>query len=508
MRITIIGRDEFRPDTAKARIVLQIDNWDDFNFVTMFKVWVFDSSGVGHDLGHVKIGFVGQKKHEPTHSSLKRRIQRLPDKYFSVGTSNEYYSTLLELSQKDRDSVLVALNDIAFNESHLNLASDEEVFSTSLLRDVSLSEIKGQFVRLLQGETLLSNFEFIYRRPEESELSQIKMDFEVVARSEPSTNIHAIIGRNGSGKTTILNDIIRSVNDKEDLDPRLYEQDVFEDEQPIKADYFSTLISVSFSAFDHFDPPDDQSDPSKGTCYYYVGLKDPADLGRLRSHEALHEDFLSALEDCIRQDDRRVAWVNSIRALESDKNFNDMELTDLVDLKGEERRDRALYLLENMSAGHTVVLLITTRLVSRVAEKSLVLIDEPESHLHPPLLSAFVRALSELLTKRNGVAIIATHSPVVLQEVPKSCVWKLMRSGIAGSQVRPSLETFGENVGVLTRDVFGLEVSSSGFHKLLQQFVDGGANYEDVLDRLNGQLGQEGQALLSLMINERDRDAL
>lgn len=47
------------------------------------------------------------------------------------------------------------------------------------------------------------------------------------------------------------------------------------------------------------------------------------------------------------------------------------------------------------------------------------LIDEPEGHLHPPLLSAFVRALSELLVNRNGVAIIATHSPVVLQEVPR-----------------------------------------------------------------------------------------
>lgn len=59
--------------------------------------------------------------------------------------------------------------------------------------------------------------------------------------------------------------------------------------------------------------------------------------------------------------------------------------------------------------------------------KTLVLIDEPESHLHPPLLSAFIRALSDLLLDRNGLSIIATHSPVVLQEVPKRCVWKINR---------------------------------------------------------------------------------
>lgn len=59
------------------------------------------------------------------------------------------------------------------------------------------------------------------------------------------------------------------------------------------------------------------------------------------------------------------------------------------------------------------------------------MLDEPESHLHPPLLSAFIRSLSELLILRNGVAIIATHSPVILQEVPKRCAWILNRSGIS-----------------------------------------------------------------------------
>ncbi|MEK5757114.1 AAA family ATPase, partial [Acinetobacter variabilis] len=75
-------------------------------------------------------------------------------------------------------------------------------------------------------------------------------------------------------------------------------------------------------------------------------------------------------------------------------------------------------LFGQLSSGHKIVLLILTRLVETVDEATLVLIDEPESHLHPPLLSAFMSALTELLEDRNGVAIIATHSPVVVQEVP------------------------------------------------------------------------------------------
>jgi ABC-type cobalamin/Fe3+-siderophores transport system ATPase subunit len=155
---------------------------------------------------------------------------------------------------------------------------------------------------------------------------------------------------------------------------------------------------------------------------------------------------------------------------------------------------------ERMSSGHAIVLLTMTRLVDTVDEKTLVLMDEPESHLHPPLLSAFTRALSDLLTDRNGVAIIATHSPVVAQEVPRSCVWLMERSRAVGATSRPQLETFGENVGVLTREIFGLEVSRSGFHDMLRQAVDQGQTYDEIVSDYKGRLGFEAQALLRALI--------
>jgi ABC-type multidrug transport system ATPase subunit len=143
-------------------------------------------------------------------------------------------------------------------------------------------------------------------------------------------------------------------------------------------------------------------------------------------------------------------------------------------------------------------------LVDTIEEKTLVLMDEPESHLHPPLLSAFTRALSELLQDRNGVAIIATHSPVLVQEVPKSCVWKLTRLRTAGRSDRPERETFGENVGVLTREIFGLEVTKSGFHEVLQNAVDEGGNFESIMLDYEDQLGIEAQALLRTLLATRN----
>lgn len=145
-----------------------------------------------------------------------------------------------------------------------------------------------------------------------------------------------------------------------------------------------------------------------------------------------------------------------------------------------------------------------TQLVATVEEKTLVLLDEPESHLHPPLLSAFIRALSNLLDNRNGVAIIATHSPVVLQEIPKSCVWKIERTRKRTDPFRPQIETFGENVGVLTREVFGLEVIKSGFHNLLTKQVETGKSYDEILFEFNEQLGTEARVLLKTLIRIRD----
>lgn len=146
----------------------------------------------------------------------------------------------------------------------------------------------------------------------------------------------------------------------------------------------------------------------------------------------------------------------------------------------------------SLSSGHGSVLLTLTRLVELVDEKTLVLIDEPESHLHPPLLSALVRSLSSLLQNRNGVAVIATHSPVVLQEVPRSNVWHLQRSGSVTAASRPSRETFGENVGILTRDIFGLEVQQSGFHDLIEKAANAfNGDFDLVCKYFNSQLGGE-----------------
>lgn len=316
---------------------------------------------------------------------------------------------------------------------------------------------------------------------------------------KPSTNIHAIIGRNGVGKTTLLNGMIKSyLNIDSEFGDFLIQNHSYLFEKrfnKISNDYFSHLVAVSFSVFDPFVP-----ESNKDKNYFYIGLK-KNETELKKPDDYFEKDFIESWNEYILPyTEKKERWLKAIKNLESDDNFAYMNLSSLISYN----KNEIVETLKGMSSGHLSVLLIITQLVATVEEKTLVLLDEPESHLHPPLLSAFIRALSELLDNRNGVAIIATHSPVVLQEIPKSCVWKIVRTGKTTEAFRLPDETFGENVGVLTREVFGLEVEKSGFHKLLSDSVSQGGTYDEILASYNGQLGREGKLLLKTLIKLRD----
>lgn len=521
INIKLVERGKSPPSQGVNTAYLTIDKWNDFSYVTLFYLYIYDKEGNKHDIGHVKIGFVGQDISTSTHSTLSKSFSSLPDDYFSLGQDIEYYQKLASLSPQLKEDVLNALNDMVFNLALIEVAQDEDVLRTSLLRDVSLSVIKGQFCRVLAGQPPLTDFKFSFVRPEQHDFSGIQLDFEVEASSTPSTNIHAIIGRNGVGKTTLLNNMIDAITNREVEKCGFYSEGLFE-RQPIDKDYFSSLVSVSFSAFDPFEPPHEQPDPSKGTCYFYVGLKNRKNPEKHRTSTALQRDCAKALTECFRNKGNARRWREAISRLSSDENFDYMGLGILEENYQNLRESTThpqsgagdfikLYYesvqpyLQRMSSGHAIVLLTITKLVATVEEKTLVLLDEPESHLHPPLLSAFIRALSDLLYDRNGVAIIATHSPVVLQEVPKSCVWKINRVRLSTTSRRPDIETFGENVGTLTREVFGLEVPKSGFHDLLTKSVEEGGTYNEILGKYDFQLGMEGRALLKALVVHRDK---
>jgi hypothetical protein len=80
--------------------------------------------------------------------------------------------------------------------------------------------------------------------------------------------------------------------------------------------------------------------------------------------------------------------------------------------------------------------------------------------------------------------------------VPRKCAYKLRRSGRSQSAERLSIESFGESVGILSSEVFSLELSDSGFHRMLTTAALELGTYENVLNHFHGELGFEARGLL------------
>ena len=123
-----------------------------------------------------------------------------------------------------------------------------------------------------------------------------------------------------------------------------------------------------------------------------------------------------------------------LHMLTSDPMFSESEIVTYCEEDSQYDSDTLISVFSRLSSGHKIILLSITQLVEKVMEKTLVFLDEPEGHLHPPLLSAFIRALSELLLDKKWRCNYATHSPVILprsssklhMEIKKN--WRILQS--------------------------------------------------------------------------------
>jgi ABC-type multidrug transport system ATPase subunit len=519
MRIKVIPHGGRLPKDAKSVVFLLTDGWDDwFKFNTMYNVFYCDEEGEQHRIGDVKIGEFGMAKGQ-RRPNIPEEFESLDDAFFSLGQDDSYYEELNGLGDVIRDEFLTAMRDVAQNAELFERALKEDVTGVSLLRFVSDQAVRGQFRRMAQGGARLTPFSFTYTPPPWGRTSRPPtFKFEVVPEAKPPTNVHVLIGRNGVGKTHTVNQMTNALVRPEDGSYGLFAwNDADEVDEP---ETFPNIISVTFSAFDPFEPLPIRENKLSSVRYQYVGLKhvgkdEDGNPKPPKSPDDLATEFGQSVQVIVTQVAKRERWRRALTLLESDRIFKRAEVWKLIDehqvlletLKHREAlkelRKQARDLYGKLSSGHKIVLLTITGVVETLEERSLVLVDEPEAHLHPPLLSAFIRSLSDLLINRNGVAIIATHSPVILQEVPRTCVWRIRRIGREAKIERPLKETFGENVGTLTHAIFGLEVTDSGFHKMISEAVDEGLSYEDIVERFGDQLGDEARGIARSLIATR-----
>ena len=513
----LVKKPSARTPREYPYVILDQDNWDDYGYKTTFQATLHLSAEEKIELGNLKI--MRRDQQGGCTKMPRRAFKELPEVYASLGSDLNYYETLYKLGRPVFRPYLKGLRDIAFDDDSRAGVEDLEGYRVSLLRFSGAERTITDATKLLKAATApvrrrSAGFKVKFKTRVARSANSFKIEFDFQRQKRLPNRINALIGYNGTGKTKLLSNLAIVASgygyaSKEDLLERTAGR--FIGTKPP----FKTVVVVSYSAFDTFVIPG-RTDEEKIRLeergeifgYVYCGLRERAEHNqldaepsyRLRTPREIEQEFLTALGR-VRESERLDALLDILKPLLRDPSFQQIGLTHLY-----ANRDNSKIgeLFRDLSSGHKVVLKIVTELTAHIAGSgpTLVLIDEPETHLHPPLLAAFLKSVRACLERFDGYAVIATHSPVVLQETPARYVRVLRRAGEQSRIVGTSVETFAENIGVITQEVFNLSDGTTDWHDTLRLLA-----HRHTLDEIEQMFGKRlSFAARSYVLSAQDKD--
>ncbi|HDZ9447900.1 TPA: AAA family ATPase, partial [Vibrio cholerae] len=246
---------------------------------------------------------------------------------------------------------------------------------------------------------------------------------------------------------------------------------------------FNRVITISYSAFDKFIRPKNPQ-----ASYVYCGIRD--EKGGL-SKSSLIRNYKCNLQK-IREQDRASVWADYMAEIldELGDDFKDSLSNEIDNIEDADSESLSL-----LSSGQSILAHFVTALVARIQENTLVLFDEPETHLHPNAVANLFNVMNKMLRSYKSYAIIATHSPIVIQEIPSKRVILLTREGDSTIAKNMQLETFGESISELTRHVFDT-ASISNYYKLVLKQLSRRMPIEEVNALFNNNLSFNAKAYL------------
>ena len=145
-----------------------------------------------------------------------------------------------------------------------------------------------------------------------------------------------------------------------------------------------------------------------------------------------------------------------------------------------------------LSSGEISFLRFATQASLCVENGSLLLLDEPETHLHPSFISMFVLLLNRLLELSGSAAIIATHSVYFVREVFPEQV-TILRVNKYGEVEIPTtaLQTFGADVGAISYFVFNEDEPSKLALEVEKRLLDSYDSWDVLYDKYKDKLSLE-----------------
>lgn len=457
-------------------LYLEPNNWDDYSYKSTYILY-FHSDKKSTAIGEVKIV---DRDIDVGRVIVPDGLDKLPANFCSVGQTESYYKKLQAISKEDRENILVSLNDCAYDGYILNIFKDLPQFKSSAVRFSQAEQALAFGIEIFnrkQTQDISPSQSFTFKTQLKGFQSDHKLSFHFFGKNEKKipSNVNVIVGRNGTGKTQLLSDLAKTVSgygfdDKKDLissrDNKLGKSSLS----------FGPVIVISYSAFDNFEIPgkDEQEREELKTMghvhgYKYCGLRERIGDGqyRLKDIEEITKEFSENYKK-IKKSEFSQQWTECVQHVLNDPSFREIDSSDL-------HRN-----FLKLSSGQKIILSILAGVFEHIKSNSLVIIDEPETHLHPSLMSAFMHSIRAVLELFDSYAIIATHSPVILQETPSIFVQIL-----GGTSKNPKVSTlksecFGEEISTLTEDVFHVSFEESNFYNVLSGLSKQGYSLDEI----------------------------
>ena len=467
-------------------IYYAFDHWNDYGYRTLYAM-IAKIDGDIYDCGRLKISFIPYR-HEEEIDLQSILVQEEGYNLISLG-DKEYYEFLNNfLSTSEKDEYFKKMGDIAYdlnrldesikNDSIYHPIEEYYLLKNSFLRDVSLSEIRNQLHRLSIGGKYIDEYQISIIDKNGNNVLEFRKNPHSLEYF-PDT-LYAIVGNNGAGKTYFVKNLIDLYIEKN--------SDLFNNITS-NINQFESIVLISYSPFDTGIIKKDSEN------YKFIGI----DFNKTTSLEDYITKEIKTLftEATTPKNESRTKKI--IDKFSFDPLF--IRILPLI-----EKRELSEDIINELSSGQKIVLLSLLNLIIKVFEKTLVIIDEPELFLHPPLLKAYIRGVEEIVEEGNGICLLATHSAIVLQEVPNTNIRKLKYDfeSHEGSIVKLSSKTYGESISFINDTIFGTDLRNTGFYKVLQDKI----GEEQISDNFEAVLGSEARIILrlskELKTNEED----
>lgn len=480
--------------------VLTFDFWDDYSFKTRFEFTYFDINQKYHHIGRIKILKSGEYN---TFDVIDKEFYKLNNEYCSLSPNESNYFDLQRILGEKYISVLNALNDVAYFPAICEKFENERGFINSLCRNEKESEKILRTIRYKLNYGDISNlFNFIYKFTPLYSNDSVNFNFSFDGNKTIPKRVYSIIGKNGVGKTLLIKDLVVKLSEgnNENITPHI----------PL----YGKIILTSFSYFDGYDKIKNKSDFNFLFCglvntdearplnHLEIKSKLVASIYKLKEKNVLNKYYF-ILKEFI--DDTLLNPIIEFPKGDYDLDFLKNNEHFSVKIKVKNLPEA----INKMSSGQLALFFTITEIIANIRYNSLLIFDEPETHLHPNAITEFMGIIMLLLEEFDSYCIIATHSPLVIREVFSDSIYVFEKDEDVPRIRKLEFETFGESLSTITNEIFDNRDVSKYYVKSIEHLVKEGKSYEEIESMIQGEvpLNLNVKILIKSLVKNRDEES-